>query len=522
MFIGVRSRTVHSHGVVYDTVRILKDILEEEFYVTNDFISKIEIAEKSNSKFCKPTSPLENTLYLFVGGWRLVNQDRGKAELSNPSFCGVNTGRNLVTLYAPAANALYKVTTPEGHIIAEVIERHMVNILFDICGLSLEQQKVMLRYIFKDILENFYSLNVEQLKSEMENRRKSEVVDFLTMLSSREIERVESDLRCVESSIRNFEAEIGKLIEKRRKYMTEVEVFRMQLAQGTSVLQAEIDSVEKLDRVESISVDARSRCFVIHTKDIYITNAGKRHYIGKFIIKINPISGEINFNNINNRRRSYWGPSCHHPHVDQQGRACWGNVSSAIRTYISQNEYQAVASLLIGFLESVNTTDPAGKNITSWDVVNNAGLVIQTGYDYRNPPEDVALYTCYGCQDLFSRDNLAFTRGNVHLCRHCADNYFTCSECGDLHLVEDGEKCPECGETLICEDCIDEVEQCRHCAEKARKAKILQELQENQTICSFCDTVINDDEVYTCETCGAEGCSNCVTFDGRYSCPNHR
>lgn len=519
MFIGVRSRTVHSHGVVYDTVRILKDILEEEFYVTNDFISKIEIAEKSNSKFCKPTSPLENTLYLFVGGWRLVNQDRGKAELSNPSFCGVNTGRNLVTLYAPAANALYKVTTSEGHIIAEVIERHMVNILFDICGLSLEQQKEILRYIFRNILEDFYSLNIEQLELEMENRRKSEVVDFLTMLSSREIERVESDLRCVESSIRNFEAEIGKLIEKRRKYMTEVEVFRMQLAQGTSVLQAEIDSVEKLDRVESISVDARSRCFVIHTKDIYITNAGKRHYIGKFIIKINPISGEINFNNINNRRRSYWGPHCHHPHVDQQGRACWGNVSSAIRTYISQNEYQAVASLLIGFLESVNTTDPAGKNITSWDVVNNAGVVIQTGYDYRNPPADVTLYTCYGCQDSFSRDNLAFSRENIHLCRHCADNYFTCSECGDIHLVEDGEKCPECGDTLICEDCIDEIEQCRHCAEKAR---IQQELQEGQTICPFCSEIINDDEVYTCESCGTEGCSNCITFDGRYSCPNHR
>lgn len=518
MYIGVRGRNLCSHGAVYTTVTIAKDLLEEEFYLDSSFADRIDITEKADAKFCKPTNPMENTLYLFVGGWRLVGQDRGKVSISNPIFCGLDIDKE-VTLYAPASTVKHKVVTSEGYVIAEVIERHMINILFNICALPTQQQKELLYFIFKDVLTNFYAFDLDNLKAEREAKRQLEITEFLTGLVSRELKEIEYKVESVERNIRSYERDLDALIAKRRRYMAEAEGFRLQASQDAVTLKDEIDKVANLDKVERIFINMSSRRLVITTHDIYIVNAGKRHYIGKFNIEIDPVASSVTFNNLNNRRRSYWGAECHHPHVDQNGRACWGNVGSAISTYIKQNEYQALASLLIGFLESVNTSDPAGRHITSWDVVNNAGLVIQTGYHYQHPPEDTTIYTCYGCQDSFSRDNIAFTRGNVHICRHCVNDYFVCSECGDIHPVEDAEKCPDCGYILICEDCIDEVEQCRHCAEKAR---MQQELQEGQTICPFCNTVINDDEVYTCESCGEEGCGNCITFDGRFSCPNHR
>lgn len=515
----VRGRTVYSQNIVEATAYMVRNILVDEFYLDRDFVSYVEIAEKCGSKFCKPINPYEDRMYVFVGGWRLVGQDRGKVLVEKPVVFG-ETLDVTTNFYAPAPNAAHKVVTPEGLVLAEVIENNVINILFDIFALPIESRKATLTKIFADILVNFYHLDIDAIRAENEIKKQVAVKEFLQEIASREVVNSEREVSRIIARIRDVENNLEDLIRERREAMAKVEGYRLQAVKGAETLEIELNKVFNIDRVESIDIDGQARELVVRTKDIFITNAGKRYYIGKFDIRIQPATAEVKFINLNNKRRSYWGIACNHPHVDMVGKPCWGNVRTAVVTYIRENEYQALVTLLIGFLESVNTSDPAGKNITSWDVVNNAGIVIQKGYDYRYPPQDVNVYTCFGCQDVFSRDNIAMTRGNVHICRECSDNYFACSECNDIHPLEDGVRCEECGTTLICEDCFEDSTICGSCTESARVAEQLD--VEGNVLCRFCNSVISENELYTCETCGDEGCGNCITFDGKYSCPNHR
>ena len=517
MISSVRTRTGYGYSQVKRVGNCIRSIFENRFFLDNSFASCIEISEKVDTKFSKPTGNSNGSYHVFIGGWRLVGQDREKAFIRNPQMYERDLNIES-TLYAPSSTSLYNVVTPEGITIAEVISDNIVNLLFDVCKLNDSDLDFMLYNIFKDIIVNHNKLDITDLEEIARVNNLNKVSTFLLELSSREVKSAERRFSSIENEIRRVESRLKDLIEERRDVMIQVEGFRRRAEESVDKLNDEINKVTQLDRVKSVTIDTDDREVVITTDSIYVVNSNKRHYIGEFKIYINPVSTRVRFENLNNCRRSYWGPRCHHPHVDQSGSACWGNVSHAIVEYIKQNEYQALASLLIGFLESVNTQDPAGKNITSWDVVNLAGKVIQTGYDYRNPPADTTVYTCYECGDSYSRDNLAMTKGDMHICRHCADKYFTCPVCGDIHDKDDAEHCDRCN-ALICEDCADDHDICPSCIEAER---VMESLEEGQSICPFCNEVVNDDELLTCETCGEQGCSTCIQLDRMYSCPNHR
>ena len=516
--VNVRSRNCCTYSQVKyigeQTAKILK-----ELNIPEDFIKSVDISEKIDLKFSKPVNQGETTLYLFFGGWRLVTQERNKKSIDGElSIYGINVNLES-TLYAPSNNAAYLVKTPEGDIIAELIEGKLLNILLDIVKIEEDNRYFILKQIITDIIVNHFRYDLDVLKKEYEERGKREVIEFLTDLASKELNEAEREVSRIESRIRDYEHSLRGLIDERRVAMAKVEGFRIQSMKGVEGLHEELQKLVNINNVKGISIDGNQRRIVIETNDIYINNASKRYYIGRFNIYINPRSLEVKFINLNNCRRSYWGRSCHHPHVDQNGYPCWGNVGSAVKNYIKQNEFQALASLLIGYLESVNTSDAAGRNITSWDVVNKAGEVVQKGYYYAEPPANSDVYVCSGCQDVFNREGISISRGDVHVCNNCADKYFVCPDCGDVCEIDDAEQCEKCG-AHICEDCDEEHSICTPCREAERLAAQLSE--PGAVLCQYCNTVINEDELHTCETCGEQGCGNCITFDGRYSCPNHR
>lgn len=523
MIIGnVRGRYRYGYNDVRRVASIAAEILRE-IYIPESFVKVVEVAEKADSKFTKPANQSDRTLYLYIGGWRLVSQERGKQELNEKfeiydSVLNIESGTTL-NLYAPAKTSLYCVKTPQGDIVAELIEGKLVNILFDIFKFEENECRKILKNIILDLVVNYFKFNLEKLKSDFENEGQRAVIDFLTELSSREVQQAEAEYQRIERRISDYQETLSNLTRERKVAMAKVEGLRIQASKGIGGLQEEFDKLRNISSIIGVSVDGREKEIILHTDDIYINNAGKRYYIGRFDVRINPSYGSVRFINLNNRRRSYWGPKCHHPHVDQQGSPCWGNVGTAVRNYIAQNEFQALASLLVGYLESVNTSDAAGKNITSWDVVNRAGEIVQTGYHYSNPPANSETYVCTECQDVFTRSNIALSRGQVHVCIHCADKYFTCPDCREIHKIEDAEQCDRCG-VHMCEDCHDDSETCGSCLEAERIAAQLTE--PGAVLCQYCNKVINEDELHTCETCGEQGCSECITFDGRYSCPNHR
>lgn len=517
---NVRSRFKYSYGEVSSIGRVIANILDE-IYIPDTFLRSIDVAEKTDCKFTKPVNQSEKTLYVYIGGWRLVTQERDKKIISgNSSMYETNVNASSdITLYSPSKTAVYLVKTPEGDVIAELIEGKLLNILFDIFKLDEDRRREILNKIILDLIINHFNFNLEELKKEHEDSGRRAVVEFLTELASREVNEAEREVERLNRRIKDYEETLLNFIRERKMAMAKAEGLRVQSLKGAEGINDELQKLTNISSIDSVSVDGREKEVVLHTKDIYINNAGKRYYIGKFNVRINPLNASVKFINLNNCRRSYWGSKCHHPHVDQQGYPCWGNVGTAVRNYIQQNEFQALASLLIGYLESVNTTDAAGRNITSWDVVNRAGQVVQKGYYYADPPANSETYLCTECQDVFTRNDISLSRGDVHVCRHCADKYFVCPDCGDICKVEDAEQCERCGGN-VCEDCHDDNAICESCIEAERVAAQLAE--PGAVLCQYCNRVINEDELHTCETCGEQGCGECITFDGRYSCPNHR
>ena len=514
---SLRIRTNNTYSEVYNIAKLTKKVLEE-LHMPLDIIKRIEITEKADTKFGKPSSPYPNVLYLFTGGWRLVGQDKNKKIFDSIEIFGQQIDKEGFTLYAPASTALLTIQSSEGHIVAEVIDENMVNILFNICDIEENKAEAILKGIFTLVVQHYYKLDIDKLKIEAEEKKANAVAAFLLTLASKELKNIEKSIQSNQEIIDRYEESIKDLITKRMNLMAQAEHYKAQTELGYQKINEELLQVKSLDKVEDVIIDNEREEIVVILNDIYIHNAGKRHYIGKFKLHISPADVNVRFENINNCRKSWWGPRCHHPHVSENGSPCWGNAGTAVTTYIKQCEFHALVSLLIAFLESVNTSDPAGKNITSWDIVDSQGRVIQKGYDYRNPPANPVTYVCYGCQEVFAKSSIALSKGNIHICTDCIDEYFTCPECGDIHKKDDAEECEECGK-LICEDCYDENSICGECKEKKRRQELL---DSGMNLCPFCDSIISDDELLTCETCGEQGCSSCIQFDGRYSCPNHR
>lgn len=117
-----------------------------------------------------------------------------------------------------------------------------------------------------------------------------------------------------------------------------------------------------------------------HSFDKYINNlddilnSENIFYLGCFKINIDIKSLNIEFRNLNNTRRSYWSSKDNHPHIDNYGKACMGNLSEMVSDVIAHNDLNSLMIILIDFLQSANVEDGAGKFICNWDLVNKNTL----------------------------------------------------------------------------------------------------------------------------------------------------
>ena len=117
-----------------------------------------------------------------------------------------------------------------------------------------------------------------------------------------------------------------------------------------------------------------------------------KFYLGKFDIEINLNNMDVKFFNLNNKRKSYWGKNCNAPHVDEDGKACLGDLSELMGYAISNNDLYLLIDLCIQYLQSVNLLDSAGRYVISWDLYIEDGdslINYETG-------EKFEYCTCYG------------------------------------------------------------------------------------------------------------------------------
>lgn len=232
----------------------------------------------------------------------------------------------------------------------------------------------------------------------------------------------------------------------------------------------ELDVIRGMNQV--VAIDEYSNIdngiISVDVADIKVKCQKNWYYLGNYTIHINIADSTVRFTNQSGLlRRSYWGSQCHHPHCNESGRPCLGNISTQVVELIGSLDLAFLVNLCISYLQSVNISDAAGKYIVNWPICKEDGTII-------SDCNDSGLITCCVCHQYMPEvdnddweqcddcggwmhsscaDVIETKDGERHVCRNCSSNYRLCLSCGKYELKDLFEKCEVCGD-IVCPDCM--------------------------------------------------------------------
>jgi hypothetical protein len=457
--------------------------------------------------------------------------------------------------YAPSNEGI-GIVSPEGATVAEYFpDEKILVFLYDAVHFdsNCSQAAEVLEMALTDFVNVAYTGNGKRLTKEeiAERRRKVQeeakrkaILDFLTRADAKAKEQAVQQLENTRSRIKECNDQLKRLYRDEARLVVSS---AFEAKNADEVIKNAEAQFAKIRDVKSIKdYELQSDKIVFETDTIYAEVNDSRYLIGRFKIKVNPQNADIIFENIDqkNRRRSYWGDNCHAPHVGYDGHACLGNSSETLSTLIRQGEWCAVADILVGFLESVNTADPAGRFYVNWDKVDADGKVLAGGANTAHPEEEIechhcgkmlrrgrdTIHECHDCGEYVCGDCVTYIGGeDYNVCKDCysESDYAECVVCGDLYNIDNSLfKCPDCGRYVCTEDAVMDRNGnflcCPNCKDKHPEPE--EEIHEGTVKCEICGNYVTPDHLYTCEHCGTQGCSDCIRQgnDGIFACEEHR
>lgn len=236
----------------------------------------------------------------------------------------------------------------------------------------------------------------------------------------------------------------------------------------------------KGDKIRAISIlkDGRIR---VYTNDLFITTNDtgrlRKWYIGKWRIDVNTSTSSttsfIKFNSLQKEELGWystvWGSYTVHPHIKANGYACLGNAVAGLSQYTQQGEPMALLNMAIGYLESVNIEDSAGRQFGKCHEVelDEAGqpVVDENGaYVFQSMNEFTKTRLL---QDSYAEDMLCTGDVDMEYGEYILSRSFNCAICGkrhnELHLVTRSTSPTQA--QLICEECAKTMKTCDICGD---------------------------------------------------------
>lgn len=255
------------------------------------------------------------------------------------------------------------------------------------------------------------------------------------------------------------------------------------------------------DKIRTITVRGDGT-IVIKTEELILTEPRlKRHffvgayeiactYQGSFKFKsISQYKSEISFHS------SCWGTSTIHPHIKSTtGKACLGNAETPLVLFIRQGEIRALISILIGYLETANINDTAGKYVgclpeieldesgkpvvidAEAETLREKYKILTNEFDDEESDSNRAIIAitpdnkygtysgkyCECCGDYYNRKDITtHIPGYGYVCNRCKDNITICDCCGSRVNKDDSY---EINDLLLCESCYNNtLRECVQC-----------------------------------------------------------
>lgn len=309
------------------------------------------------------------------------------------------------------------------------------------------------------------------------------------------------------------------------------------------------------EKIKSIIVN-KEGYITIKTNELIITEPilKRKFYVGSYEIRCHfygtfKFKSTSEFRNELAFRSGCWSGKAVHPHINSSGgHACLGNAETPMLLFIQQGEIRALISIIIGYLETVNINDSAGKYVGCLPELEldesgkpilldeNAEHImgkykIRTDNEFAGEESDrdktirgitkskeYAIHDskyCQCCGELFNSweiSNSIVDYGWV--CNDCYQNLKVCDVCGRLMRREDeyaehngATYCYECKTNYLveCSQCGEVItsvtkEQLDACASRRDKITLLE-----NSIKPYAHYVIDNElnakNIYVCDSC---------------------
>ena len=414
------------------------------------------------------------------------------------------------------------IKAPEGAVVAEYHkDKETLIILFDAVhydgNIGADSFTIL-----QNLMDDFIRLVLDGVSAEEINEKRKQAMEEKkrALIEERVKARIEEQVWARKARLDSMQIEVASTrtsyIDKLNKLsalMLEYEAAVNSSSKAVTKVLADLRKVKELPCIVDYDFDGREFKIVTDTLYCYDTE-GNKYLVGRYECYVDFRDSRVLFFNLDeeNKRKSYWGADCHHPHVSYDGEPCLGNSAPMICELVKDYEFTALVTVLKAFLEQANLEDPAGKYVKYWDRVAEDGTIIPA------EPEEV---TCAACGECISAD----------------EGYYDCQDCGDricencAHYVEGyGDVCPSCIDNYTWVDRLgryvynDYLYYCEHC-NKIVVDKIVANDDEYEDIhdvivcnscrdelydtCSGCGDVYKKDDMLTCKNCGEYVCEYC-------------
>ena len=228
----------------------------------------------------------------------------------------------------------------------------------------------------------------------------------------------------------------------------------------------------KLPKIKSISL-LENGAMRVRTRDLFITTTDtgrlRKFFVGSWEVTADP-EGRYCFKSNNKEelgfRSAIWGNNTVHPHISgRDGHGCLGNAAAPLQLYLKTGAVKAMVLFILGYLESVNIEDSAGRwlgavkevmldkdgapmhepdgnylfvseNEFTRNGVPTIGSSARNLIDKKNMEYVTSEFrNCYVCGTSKNRDrvhSISTPNGTTVVCDDCKDNFKTCDICGEL------------------------------------------------------------------------------------------
>jgi hypothetical protein len=238
----------------------------------------------------------------------------------------------------------------------------------------------MEKFLGEPIRAAFAAVGARGERDRVEARRR-----FLEAVNTTRRNRV-THLRREGTRIRNNISEWERYIQEnminRRDNENELHALENDDVDNTSQYEAHWNAFLNHPRVERIAVEGNN--MAIFTDGINITDPrdNRSTYLGKFKMLI-PFgaAGQILYKNIDNTKQGR-----HHPHVEENGVPCLGEIATLVAELRSNGELSALLEISFQYLESYNPEDSWARYATRWFDTQN--LITPAENIYNAAPYD--------------------------------------------------------------------------------------------------------------------------------------